>query len=323
MRVFFLGWTAQYERHFIGYLANHYPVSRLEVPKAFKRLHRLATGFKKSDDAQNRKVPWLGRLYCASQRFDRSDILICNEGQVRRNVLPSIVSQFPGRKVLLVRDLVDAAFMEEMKGFFDRIYSFDQAQCDRLGMEHLNQFFPLGFAEAQSLMTVEPASVASGKRCFFLGRDKGRSALLNRLAEKLEQCGCAVDFRIVRDKTSTPVSRFHTDTLHDYEANLRFSLAADVLIEINQHGQAGFTLRTLEAAYFGKKLITDNAAVTASALYHPNNVFVLGEESAWNVDALSDFLDLPYEPLPSETLYAYSPDCMIERLMRDSDSVLN
>lgn len=318
MRAFFLGWTAQYERHFIGYLAGYHSVRRLEVPKFFKRLHRLATAFQKSDGAQERQVPWLGRLYCATQGFDRADILICNEGQVRRNILPSIVRAFPGRKVLLVRDLVDAAFIDEIKPFFDRIYSFDQEQCARLGMEHMNQFFPLGFAEAQARMSSQPASDEGGQRCFFLGRDKGRSALLNRLAGLLEECGCTADFRIVRDKTSTPASRFHTDTLCDYETNLKLSLAADVLIEINQPGQAGFTLRTLEAAYFGKKLITNNQAVISSTLYHPDNVLILGEEASWTVETISRFLNSPPHPLPRETLYAYSPDAMIERLMQEN-----
>jgi 1,5-rhamnosyltransferase len=317
LRTFFLGWTAQYERRFIRYLANHHSVSKLEVPKLLKRLHRLATGFSKSAAVQARQVPWLGRLYCAAKGFKSSDILVCNEGQVRRNVLPSIVSAFPGRRILLVRDLVDAAFIEEMTPFFDRIYSFDQSQCSRLGMQHLNQFFPVGFAEAEQLAAKDAATGAQ-KHCFFLGRDKGRSALLDRLAGVLEQLGCKADFHIVRDSTSTPASRFHTDTLLDYETNLQMSLAADVLIEINQPGQAGFTLRTLEAAYFGKKLITSNASVKDTALYHPNNIFVIEGDNHWNAAALGEFLDVPFEPLPKETLYAYSPDHMLEQLTREN-----
>lgn len=317
MSTFFLGWTAQYERHFIKYLADHYDVSRLEVPKLLKRLHRVATGFSKAESVQDRLVSWIGRMYCAARGFDRSDILICNEGQVRRNVLPSIVSVFPGRKILLVRDLVDVAFVEEMTPLFDRIYSFDQSQCRLLGMQHLNQFFPLGFAEAERL-TAQARKAVTRQHCFFLGRDKGRSALLDGLAGILEQHGCKVDFRIVRDNTSTPDTRFHTDTLLDYESNLKLSLAADVLIEINQPDQAGLTLRTLEAAYFGKKLITNNASVKDTPLYHPSNIFVIGAVDQWDIATLGEFLSSPFSPLPKEALYAYSPDYMIERLTREN-----
>lgn len=316
MRTFFLGWTAQYERRFINYLADRYDVRRLEVPKLFKRLHRLVTGSRRSDGVQARLVPWLGRLYCASKGFNSTDILVCNEGQIQRNVLPSIVRSFPGQKVLMVRDLVDEAFIRSMTPFFDRIYSFDQAQCDRLGMQHLNQFFPLGFAEAKE--PCSPRETGAAKRCFFLGRDKGRSALLDRLAAVLEQHQCHVDFHIVRDSTSTPPSRFHTDTLLDYEVNLELSLASDVLVEINQPGQSGFTLRTLEAAYFGKKLITNNASVKATPLFHPNNIFVFDTQGPWDTSALGEFLKAPYQPLPPETLYVYSPDHMIERLIQES-----
>lgn len=317
MRTFFLGWTAQYERRFINYLAARYEVRRLEVPKLIKRTHRLVTRNRRSGGVQERMVPWLGRLYCAVKGFRNTDILVCNEGQIQRNVLPSIVRAFPGHKVLMVRDLVDEAFVHAMSPFFDRIYSFDQAQCDRLGMQHLNQFFPLGFDEVAAPVAVSGEAVTA-LRCFFLGRDKGRSALLAQLASVLEQHGCEVDFHIVRDSTSTPPTRFHTDALLDYEANLELSLAADVLVEINQPGQAGFTLRTLEAAYFGKKLITNNASVKDTALFHPANIFVFDAQASWDTTALGEFLKTPYEPLSKETLYAYSPDYMIERLMKET-----
>lgn len=313
MRTFFLGWTAQYERRFISYLTTRYDVRRLEVPKLFKRMHRLATGFRKSQGVEDRLVPSLGRLYCCINGFKSSDVLVCNEGQVTRNVLPSIVRAFPGRKVLLVRDLVDESFVTRVTPFFDRIYSFDQAQCDQLGMHYLNQFLPLGFAEAANLNVGKP-EVKVGKRCFFLGRDKGRSAVLDRLATVLQQQGCEVDFHIVEDSTSTPRSRFHTTELLDYEANLKLSLASDVLVEINQPGQSGFTLRTLEAAYFGKKLITNNVSVRNSPLFRANNIYVVDTQAEWDTSTLAAFLDAPYQPLPKETLYAYSPDHMIERV---------
>ncbi|MBF9243234.1 hypothetical protein I4I80_02935 [Pseudomonas syringae pv. tomato] len=320
VRTFFLGWTAQYERHFIQYLATRYDVTRLEVPKLLKRLHRIATVFSKTDRVQDRHILFLGRLYSAAKGFDRSDMLICNEGHVRRNVLPSIISAFPGRKVLLVRDLVDSAFIEEMSPFFDRIYSFDQSQCRMLGMQYLNQFFPLGFAEAEQATATDPIQKTSKPHCFFLGRDKGRSAVLDRLGTALEQLGCVVDFRIVRDITSTPETRFHSDVLLDYESNLKLSLSADVLIEINQPGQAGFTLRTLEAAYFGKKLITNNDSVKDTQLYDPSNIFVIGAGDQWDVSALRDFLKTPFKPLSKETLYAHSPDYMLEHLMKENST---
>lgn len=316
MRTFFLGWTAQYERRFIKYLGSRFDVHRLEVPKLFKRLHRLVTGSRRSDHVQNRLVPWLGSLYCGLRGFKSTDILVCNEGQVQRNVLPSIVRAFPGHKVLMVRDLVDEAFIHSMNPLFDRIYSFDQAQCDRLGMQHLNQFFPLGLDEVRE--SAAASTETGGQRCFFLGRDKGRSALLNQLAAVLEQHHCQVDFRIVRDSTSTPPSRFHTDALLDYEANLELSLASHVLVEINQPGQAGFTLRTLEAAYFGKKLITNNASVKGTPLFHPSNIFVFDSVGPWDTAELGTFLKTPCQALPRETLYAYSPDHMIEQLIKES-----
>lgn len=42
----------------------------------------------------------------------------------------------------------------------------------------------------------------------FLGRDKGRLQIINELADRLTTLGCKLDFNVVKDKTSSPTSKY-------------------------------------------------------------------------------------------------------------------
>ena len=309
MKIFFLGWAAQYERHFIKYLAENYAVEHLAVPKGLARLQRITALLPARSSGAN----LLGRLYCRLKKFGSADLLICNEAKLDSKINSEIVKTFPGQKVLLIRDLVDRRFLDEWRQHFDAIYSFDQEQCAKLGIDYLNQFIPIGFRQLASSYTLKEAK--SEPTALFIGREKGRGSMLLSLAEALKKCGCKIDFRILTDESTTNKTPYHITSKVDYYTSLEETRRADVLVEINQPGQSGFTLRTLEAAFYGRKLITDNQAIKTTPLYHPHNVLVLGDAETWATDAFREFLHLPFQPVERELLYKYSPDFMLESLM--------
>lgn len=311
MGIFFLGWAAQYERHFIKYLSGRYGVEHLAPPKGLTRLQQIAAPIL----GRSRSANLLGRIYCGTRKFGKTDLLICNEARIDSKTNPAIIRAFPGKKVLLVRDLVDTAFLDEWRADFDAIYSFDYEQCIELGMTYMNQFMPVGY---QELPAPAPLKKENSKpTALFIGREKGRGAMLIGLADALQNCGCNVDFRILADESTSTTTPYHITSKIDYLELLEETLKADVLVEINQPGQSGFTLRTLEAAYYGKKLITDNQAIKESPLYHPHNVLIVGDREQWTADLFRDFLDLPLRRVGRETLYEYSPDFMLESLIKN------
>lgn len=306
MAIYFLGWTAQYEQRFVSYLAERYDVGRTPDRKGLVRLHRIV---KKILGA--RCAGLLGRLYCKLAGFSGSDMLICNEGQIHRKLNPAILEAFPGIRILVVRDLVDSAFLTRWRSHFDAIYSFDQVQCARLGMQVMNQFLPIGYDEKRMV----PVCADGSPTALFIGRDKHRSRSLLALAELLKACDYEVDFRILVDDSTQERSAYHITSLVSYAQSLASTLSAHVLVEMNQPGQAGFTLRPLEAAYFSKKLITTNPAILQSSLYHPNNVYVLDGPETWDAERLRAFLESDFYPLSKETIFEYSPDYMLEFLI--------
>jgi 1,5-rhamnosyltransferase len=308
MKIFFLGWAAKYERHFIEYLSENYAVEHLAVSKGWARLQRITSLIPR----RLFQPGLLGHIHGRVKKFSNADLLICNEAKIDSKFNPEIIKAFPGKKVLLIRDLVDRKFLEKWRSSFDAIYSFDREQCVELGMSYMDQFIPMGYKLTVSTVLKKAKSEPTA---LFIGREKGRGAALLDLAVILKNCGCKIDFRILADESTTSETPYHIASKVDYYELLEETLRADVLVEINQPGQSGFTLRTLEAAYYGKKLITNNQTIKASPLYHPHNVLVLGEREAWTAETFRAFLGLPLQPVEQETLYRYSPDFMLESLM--------
>ncbi|MFD2883474.1 hypothetical protein ACFS4T_14615 [Pseudomonas lini] len=186
----------------------------------------------------------------AGKSISAKDILVCNEGQVKRGLNPSVISTFRGVKVLLIRDLVDAPFVDEMRKIFRQNLQFRPGAMPfiwyRLPRAVLS-FQCRSSKQAEYKKRLEPTRRIT---CFFLGRDKGRAHLIENMANDLESLGCNIKFQIVKDESSIPLTKYHTDSVLSYEENLQQVIDADVLIEINQPGQSGLTLRTLEAAFF-------------------------------------------------------------------------
>lgn len=309
MRVFFLGWKARYEQIMIEGLAEKHDVHKFHIPAYAKRINRTLRSLQKKIPL-NMSTSWLGKWVNASKSISAKDILVCNEGQAKRGLNPSVISTFRGVKILLIRDLVDAAFVDEMRKLFDRIYSFDPEQCRLFGIDYLEQFFPFNAEAARKLNTkrLEPTRRIT---CFFLGRDKGRALLIESIANDLESLGCSIKFQIVKDDSSISLSKYHTDSVLPYEENLQRVIDADVLIEINQPGQSGLTLRALEAAFFDKKLITTNKSVRDLYFYDPSRFYIFEE---FDKEAISQFLASPSKPIDVETLKKHCPETMLERI---------
>ena len=76
-----------------------------------------------------------------------------------------------------------------------------------------------------------------------------------------------------------------------------------------QKGQKGLTIRAVEALFYRKKLITNNGAIRDNAFYHPDNVFVWGEDSPADFDA---FLQSPYHEVDKQLIRTYDIEYWIK-----------
>ena len=93
---------------------------------------------------------------------------------------------------------------------------------------------------------------------YFVGQDKGRLPDLLCLREMALAAGLTVHFHVTPDKRKTYTEterRLLSDKPLTYSENLQLVNRARCLVEIVQSNQSGETIRSLEAAFFDRKLI--------------------------------------------------------------------
>lgn len=179
-------------------------------------------------------------------------------------------------------------------------WTFNPLDVVEYGMKFNTQFFFF-----QKKMKREKEDKA-----FFVGTDKGRYNQLLSLATKLEKYGVEVDFHIIdQEKTGRFYQKMYMD-YHDVMGNLS---RTKIAVEIVQERQTGLTARSLEAMFFGTKLITNNNAIKQCSFYKKENIYILGE----NEDYFIEFLKMPFVEIDREKLYPYSAQGWIEGFFKE------
>lgn len=186
------------------------------------------------------------------------------------------------------------------------VLSFDEADCQRYGFEPYRQYV----AAVDSVKSVRPVADFA-----FLGKDKGRKPLIEALSDDLQRRGFSTSIRFTELKKTrkTLADRLTKKSGNSpYPAYLAENLAARCIIDIVQEGQQGLTLRPLEAALYGRKLLTNNSSVQAADFYHPANVFLIDDKAS--LDGIEDFFHAPFQPVAPEIMALYSVDALIDRI---------
>lgn len=115
---------------------------------------------------------------------------------------------------------------------------------------------------------------------YFIGHDKGRKTYINNLKQRMTSLGIKTNIELISNNNFIPY----------YKVCENISCSKAIL-EINQNGQTGYTLRALESLFFNKKLITNNKAIVNEPFYCKENIFVLGIDK---IDKLTEFINSPY-----------------------------
>ena len=181
-------------------------------------------------------------------------------------------------------------------------WTFDAVDAKKFGWKLNEQFY---FAP-ETLPVRENADGKAGLTAFSACVDKGRYPMMKEMREALRRQGVAADFCLV----SEPLRRYAAEDAAwiktkglPYEEFLRHTIQSDIVVEVVQSRQVGITVRALEAMFYHKKLITNNAAIRNTPLYHPCNVLI------WEPgvqEKLPAFLQAAYQPLPEAVEKRYT-----------------
>ena len=231
-------------------------------------------------------APWMERIGECSQ------VILADAGNSFA-VAGLIRERWPQKRLILwYRNLVQASQPPGQAPPGCEVWSFDPGDCRAYGLGYNPQFY-----------VPSPACRAGASGpwdAFFVGRDKGRRQLLARMEAALQAQGCSTRFCIAGVNSPRLT----------YAQVLQGIAGCRVLVDCKCSGQQGMTLRPLEALFYGKKLLTNDSRLAGEAFYHPDNIFIWGQDDPVR---LGSFLHSACRPVRPAILAQYGLERWVER----------
>ena len=186
---------------------------------------------------------------------------------------------YQGRLIFYYRDCVHASYLkdfakpEAIRSAEENIelWTFDPKDAKVYSMMYNPQFY---FRQPELKIPIQYDIV-------FVGSTNGRLVQLLKWKHLFQKMGLKVYFHIKKHRFEKIPEEYKdevTDQALPYEQILSLNRQSKAILEINQAGQTGLTVRALEAIFLKKKLLTTNESIQDTPLYNPNNIFILKSE---------------------------------------------
>lgn len=277
----------------------------LQVNKAFRAIRKLHYHTNLSG-----KFIWYGRW---KKYLHNYDVIIIFSALLGDEIFEWIRCEgYKGRLIFYYRDPQEAPYLSDwmlarnMKEKCDNVelWSFDPNDSRKYGMKYNPQFY--FFTTAKPSIKYDAV---------YVGAARGRTDLIKLCYKNIRRQGLTCQFVVKGDSDSFTECQ-NIKIIHQnmpYENIISHNNSALAIVEINQKGQSGLTVRALEALFMGKKLITNNTDIRKYDFYHPNNIFIIGENDWYD---LRSFVYSPYHAVNKEIIHKYSADEWMKRFLR-------
>ena len=183
-------------------------------------------------------------------------------------------------------------------------WSFDKSDCIAYKLKYNSTFF----FDSLSLPTEKLIYDV-----FFIGQNKGRLNELLNFKNELEAFSLNVFFNIVADKKLFYDKKIFNKRL-SYSEVFNFISKSKSILEFVQKNQSGLTLRSMEALFFNKKLITNNSSIKDYDLYCKENIFIVGEDDIRNINV---FINTPLKKLDKTITEQYNFKNWLKRIVNN------
>lgn len=177
---------------------------------------------------------------------------------------------------------------------FEYLYTFDPEDAKKYNL----QFIPQPYRE----LNASANPVKEDIDLYFIGSDKGRLQHLIDIKQTAESLGLNCLFHITpskRYKYTQEQEKYLTRQHLSYAENIALARRSKCLVEVVQTNQTGPTIRALEAAFLGKKLITNRVHAKNAPTYTPERVWVTSKVTKNGIDK---FMNYPSSVHSSEIL---------------------
>lgn len=185
---------------------------------------------------------------------------------------------FPDKKLILWYWNIIAGSInpKEFNKKYTELWSFDPQDCKKYGLNFNTQFY------LKQLVTLNsPTNTPFDLLYVGAAKTQSRVNLIENIYNLCKKAGIIFNCHLVKSnadiKLNTPIK---------YKSQIEYSKVIELIsdskciLDINNSGQYGLTLRPLEALFFKKKLITNNKNIVNTLLYKLNkdNIYILSKK---------------------------------------------
>lgn len=181
------------------------------------------------------------------------------------------------------------------------IWSFDPNDCNTYGINFNHQYYCQSYVCGQIKQEYN-------WDIYFVGANKGRLSILKRIWNKCVHDDIICKFQVIDHKEEIPIE-FKSEYVDYFEVRKNI-ICSKAILELLQGCQSGPSLRTMEAIYFDKKLITNNKNIVNEPFYCKENVLVIDELDDADI---KNFLMTKMEPYSEELKKEYDVEKWVER----------
>jgi len=215
---------------------------------------------------------------------------------------------------------------KELIPIFDKAYSFDTNDCDKIellnllplfyhkGYEKLGQeVVPESVYDILSVCTVHPNRYKIMRVLFPELESEGIRIFSYMFLNKLQYLYNKVFAKEFKG-AKTSEFKFKHLSEHEYLALLKKS---NTVFDIPHNKQSGLTMRTIETLGAKRKIITTNTNIKKYDFYNENNIFLMSEH---NLSGIESFLLNRYEPINEDIYKKYSLRSWIKVIVTQSQN---
>lgn len=244
---------------------------------------------------------WYGEI---KEKVCEADTVIVHMSPFAKNLCKYINKRNPTARVIAWWwNKIDNHMKPSMQKGKYEAWSFDMHDCEQYNLRFNHQFYFKSFIIPNQKKEWD---------IYFCGRDSGRGDEIVSLYKAFNKMGLNVKFQVVCPKSHVVPKEIISEYV-DYSEIRQNISKSDAVLEIVREGQVGPTLRTMEAVYFQKKLITNNEAIKDEEFYNEKRIFLYTERP---LSELKDFLSDNFVSYEEELLDKYDIKQWIENFSK-------
>ena len=165
---------------------------------------------------------------------------------------------------------------------FDLFVSYDIEQARKYNI----QYHPTSFSD---VTVIDDESI---EHCdvYLLAYPKDRLLKVYKIYDQLCDAGIKSSFYLMGvPKVQQRIGINYIRKKMPYYLNLQHVIKSKCLLEVEQGGASGATLRTWEAINFGKGLITNNYGLSQTEFYNPRHVSFISDDNLVDIDFIREY----------------------------------